>query len=279
MNKKVTIYFFFLLISNLAYAGIFDGAGSLINSSLDCWGCNKDAAVMHPHPGTVSTVAFQWLYNKQSCHHIDLQSNYDIEIFVKQKASRKHFTQKAFKVNLIAGEFISLNKVDNNSNWTTLAITSTRSINKDVYISAFCREPQVNFNEGERETISNYLVNVTDNYYWTDTGSLISKANNRIGNGVNKDIAVTFSRYNSLTSFQWYSSLSCQKLHISDYYNNNIKATVSIKPWNLDNSFFKKKCENLPCTINHIGYGYFIIKVVSDAGVIPNGILYAKCEN
>lgn len=281
MNKKVTFYFFFLLISNLAYAGIFDGAGSLINSSLDCWGCNKDAAVMHPHPGTVSTVAFQWLYNKQSCHHIDLQSNYDIEILVKQKASRKHFIQKAFKFYLTAGEFISLNKADNNSNWTTLAISSTHPIDKDVYISAFCREPQIHFNEGKRKTIiSNDLVNVTDNHYWAGTGSLISKANNRTGNGVNEDIVVTFPKHNSLTSFQWYSSLSCQKLRISDYYNTNskIKATVSIKSWNLDNSFFKKKCENLPCTINHVGYGYFIIKVVTDAGVIRNGILYAKCE-
>jgi len=251
-------------------AGIFDGAGSLINPSQNCYGCDRDIAVMHPHPGTGSTVVFQWLYDNSKCEFLDLTANSDIGVVIKAKAWSEHLTQKAFKTTLSSTP-ISLKR---SGDWTTFAITSESSISNEVWITAQCRKPNDTFYNGSTQSVAKNLVDVTYDYYWTGTGSIISQAN-RAGYGVDYDIATTFSTKNSLTSFQWYSSSKCHKLEVSDGSSTFHNASVSVKLWNDKN--FSQVCSSLPCTITKSD-GYYVIKVKSDANEFNGGTIQAACR-
>jgi len=255
---------------NISSAGIFDGAGSLINSPQDCYGCNKDIAVMHPHPGTGSTVVFQWLYNGSECEFLDLTADKNIEVIVKSKAWSEHLTQKAFKTTLSSSP-VSLKQA---GSWTTFAITSTSSISNETWITAQCRKPNNTFHNGSTQAVAKDLVDATHDYYWTGTGSIISQAN-REGYGVGYDVAATFSSKKSLTSFQWLSTSSCSKLEISDGSSAYHNANVSIKVWN--EREFNQVCSSLPCSISKSS-NFYVIKVKSDANEFNGGTIKASCK-
>ncbi len=254
-------------------SGIFDGAGSLVNPVQNCFGCNKDVAVMHPHSGTGSTVVFQWLYNGSECDFLDLTADKNIDVIIKSKNWSKHLTQNAFKTTLSSSP-VSLKKAD--GSWTTFAITSTSSISNETEITARCRKPNNTFHNGSTQSVAKDLVDVTYGYYWTGTGSIISQANS-VGFGVEYDVATTFSTKKSLTSFQWNTSSACNKLKIqgeSTFYNN---ASVSIKGWS--NKDFKEVCTTLPCTIPKSADNYYyVIKIKSDANEFGGGRIRASCE-
>lgn len=255
---------------NSSSAGIFDGAGSLINPTQNCWGCDRDAAIMHPHPGTGSTVVFQWLHNGDVCEFLDLYANKKTSVVIKSKGWSQHSTQRAFKT-ILSNSPVSFKK---SADWTTFAITSDNSISEKVSITAYCKKPNDTFHQGSTETVAADLVDVTSGYYWTGTGSIISQAN-RTGFGVNLDVAATFKSKKSLTSFQWYASPGCTTLKISDGSSSHHSASVSTKRWNAKE--FEHLCSSLPCRVSR-PIGYHVIKVKSEANEFNGGTIKAECK-
>lgn len=251
-------------------AGIFDGAGSLVNPSQECYGCDRDIAVMHPHPGAGSTVVFQWLYSGEKCEFLDITADKDVNVIIKSKFWEDHFTENSFKTTL-SNTPISFNK---SGSWTTFAITSIDSIPSETRVTAKCQKPNDTFHNGSRTPMDPDFVDVTYNYYWTGTGSIISQAN-RTGYGVRYDIAATFQTKKSLTSFQWYSSDSCNRLGLSDGTSANHNASVSIKPW--DFKKFEQVCSSLPCDIIKPS-GYYVIKIKSNANEFSGQTVKAECK-
>lgn len=264
---------------NNTVKGIFDGAGSLVSPNEVCWGCNKDEAKMHPH-GVGSTVAFQWLYDANSCSHIDLTADKEIEVVVKAKKWKEHFTQKAFKVK-IGKNPITLTRPDSSSDWTTLAITSTDPINQPTSIYAYCKNSNDSIYDNNNIDVDKDLVDVTYDHFWTGTGSIITVAEARpFGEaGIGYDYAATFKSKNSLTSFQWYTNSNCQSLKIKGYDESSSAINgIDIKGW-ADNSWINTGCgSSLPCTITAPSIGnYYILKVKSSPDAIKSGYLEASC--
>jgi len=143
-----------------------------------------------------------------------------------------------------------------------------------------------NFYGGNREDIDKGLVDVTSEYYWTGTGSIISRAPNQSLSsfGIGKDDAVTFNSHNSLTTFQW-DTTKCKKIKITnngrDTYTPNV--SVKMKSWSspgydaYNKELWEEKCDSLPCTVTNDAANYYILKVKSSAGAIDNDLLRTIC--
>ena len=278
--------------SNNANGSIFDGAGSLISYSDECWGCNKDEARMHKHY-VGSTVVFQWKYNSEKCSHIDIHANKDVgEVIIKNKSWSGHLTEQAYKYsNLPVGKFYEKDGIsvessgyDDTYSWNTTSVTTTKPITSETSIYAYCRNNSDSFNYYNRKKIDKSLIDVTNGYYWTGTGSLITQATSRSGFGVTKDWAVAFDTKKSLTSFQWYSSNSCNKVVINKTdiqgYDNysSVAANVSIKKWDQDMKGWSNVCQGLPCEISKPEEGYYIIKIKTAPGAIgSSNVIETKC--
>lgn len=280
---------------------IVDGAGSLVSSTENIAGGNHDYALMHPHSSSKSTVVFQWLYDVDSCSHIDLFAYPNaLDVTVQAKRWDGHLVKEMFNVTLNAynknnlnssdkdlSNGISLEKVDNscsndsNCDWTTLAVTSQKPLKSNEYIIAHCRDNSSAIKRGNRQDITPELVSLDNNYFWTGTGSLISKLEDRNfeSAGVGKDYAATYNTKKSFTTFQWYTSDNCRKVKIQGYKeSSSVVNEVAFKEWNAS-SWTSSKCDNsLPCTIVAPKIGnYFIIKVKSNAGAIGTEYLQAEC--
>lgn len=284
---------------------IVDGAGSLVSPNENIAGGNHDYALMNPHDSAKSTVVFQWLYDIDSCSHIDLFSYPNaLDVTIQAKKWSGHSMKKAFNVTLNPynkknlehnsntldlSNGISLEQAETNCNgddivgcnWTTLAVTSQRPLRRGEYIIAHCRDNSASIKRGNRQDITPTLVNLPSDYFWTGTGSLISKIGNRNFEeaGVGKDYAVTYNSKKSFTTFQWYASDVCSKVRVKGYKEGYSSINeVSIKKWN-DNSWSSNKCGNsLPCTISApILNKYYIIKVKGNAGAIKTGYLQTEC--
>ena len=284
---------------------IVDGAGSLVSPNENIAGGNHDYALMNPHNSSKSTVVFQWLYNIDSCSHIDLFAYPNaLDVTIQAKKWSGHSMKKAFNVTLNPynknnlednsntldlSNGISLEQAETNCNgddivgcdWTTLAVTSQRPLRRGEYIIAHCRDNSASIKRGNRKDITPTLVNLPSDYFWTGTGSLISKIGNRNFEeaGVGKDYAVTYNSNKSFTTFQWYASDICRKVKVKGYKEGYSSINeVSIKKWD-DNSWSSNKCGNsLPCTISApILNKYYIIKVKGNAGAIKTGYLQTEC--
>jgi hypothetical protein len=273
--------------SEVVVAGIFDGAGSLVSPNKECWGCDRDEARMQPYGGVGSTVVFQF-YKNANCSHIDIRSKYDIgEVIIRSKGWRQtDLTEKAYRyANLTIGDADKLKQggvsieptSDRASNgWTTLAITTVNPISRTTPIYAFCRTDSDIFNSGGREKVDTDLVDVTYDYFWTGTGSLISLTN-QSGFGSKKDWAVPFKTVNSLTSFQW-ETTNCKEIRITNGTTNNYTdATVDIKGWAESHDAWEQVCSQLPCTVQKSSNAYYILKIKSEVNTISEGYLQAQC--
>jgi len=257
----------------------FDGAGSLISPEQDCWGCNKDAAMMHAHgdnQGKPSTVVFQWL-NSSECDHIDIHTEPDIgEVVVRSKPWSEHLTQTAYQSTLPVS-------LEGDGKWNTVAITSVLPVitvpEKIVEVYAYCK-PESESKKGRKTEVSKDLVGFDFDYYWTGNGSVISHAGT--GFGKDKDLAVTFHSHKSLTVFQWYTEeSSCRRLKLSDNSGQMVGLYgehngVNFKKWN-DKSWSPKICDSLPCTLEAPDSGYYIVKIKSEANALLSGNLMAEC--
>jgi len=121
------------------------------------------------------------------------------------------------------------------------------------------------------------LVDITHDYFWTGTGSVISRAKKINDFGSRRDYAVPFKITNSLTSFQWETTY-CKKVKITNGKNNNYtNATVDIKGWNEKHDEWKETCSSLPCTVQKYDNNYYILKVKSGVNTISEGYLQVEC--
>lgn len=257
-------------VSSNQNSGIFDGAGSLINPPQNCYGCDRDIAVLHPHSSVGSTVVFQWLHDRSECDFLDLTANRNVKVVIKVKSWSDHVTRRAFKTTLSRSP-VSLKK---EGKWTIFAITSTSPISDSIWITANCRKPNQTFHNGSTQSVPTDLVNITHGYYWSGTGSIISQAN-RSGYGVAYDVATTFGSKKSLTSFQWLSTDTCRKLEINDGSPAYHNAGVYIKVWNKRE--FHEICHSLPCNTKK-PTGYYVIKIKSGANEFNGGTIGAYCK-
>ena len=238
---------------------------------------------MQEHSGKNSTVVFQWRYDKNTCSQLDITSEESIgNVILKSKSWNGDTIEKSEKIRLNAGIPITIKRPVNNK-WITFSITTTKPLKFSNMIYANCRTSDDIEKVGIRSNIEKDLVEVSNNYFWSGTGSLISFIKDRGSNqfGINKDYAITFKKHKSLTSFQWYASSSCSKLEIKNLENNNIKSfinKVSIKKWD-EKKWSSNKCSStLPCILNaYEGEGYYIIKILSDINSKQYGILSAEC--
>jgi len=261
-------------------AGIFDGAGSLINPKGNGYGNNYDIAKMYPHGGTGSTVVFQWLYDASTCSQLDISSQYDIgDVVIKSKKWSEHLTEKAFKVKLNEDAPITMKRPDSNPTWITFAVTTTSTLPYPNLIKAECKTSSDRFKTGIRSDIDKNLVDVTYDYYWTGTGSIISNVNRTFNPpyGMTADLASTFRTKNSLTSFQWLKQGDCQKLKISASDDSSVAVNgVHIKEWDAEN-WGESKCSSLPCTLSPSTNDFFVIKVKSSPDAVTSGQIQAEC--
>lgn len=257
---------------------IFDGAGSLVSPNEECWGCDKDEAIMHPHSGENSTVVFQWLY-KNSCSQIDIHSNRDIgDVIIRAKGWNDHKIKVAEQVKLSSSP-ITVRRPNRENSWTTLAITTTQPLEKEAEIYAYCKDSSSSYKDGGRSIASKDLVDMGWKYYWSGTGSIISQATKRGSTtyGIGKDLAVTLDSHKSLTSFQW-DTTSCQQITITDGGSSSpVDASIDIKGWS--EASWETVCHELPCTIDKSAGNYYILKIKSDVGAITQGEIKANCTN
>ncbi len=250
----------------------FDGAGSLIDSSKDCDGCDGDIAKMHPH-SIPSTVVFQWK-NDSKCDHIDISADSDIgEVVIQSRDWENHFNTIAYRGRLPLS-------VPKQGLWNITAVTSAIPLLQKAKIFADCKSSSEYLTSGT--SLPPDLVKFDFDYYWTGNGSLMSFA----GTGVGKtqDWAITYNSHKSLTVFQWYASDSCSRVSIGDDGGNAVMLNgaeneVAIKLWDADDSgWTKTSCNSLPCPVTAPGKGYYyLIKIKTDAGAVQSGYLKATC--
>ncbi len=269
-------------------SGIFDGAGSLVSPNDDCWGCNKDEVKLHKHAGNGSTGVFQWLHDSSTCSQIDIYSDkYLGDVVIKTKSWAGDTTEQSFKVHMGAYNKVSIK--DNNM-WTTLAVTTVNELSdSEASLYAYCKTDSDYFYDGERKEVAKDIVDVTHDYFWTGTGSLITQSGQ--GNdsfGKDKDWAKTyeskFPAVKSLTSFQWYSSYECSEVVISKQgLSTNIPINgISIKDWSAS-EWKDANCNSLPCTIKADSlFSYYILKIKIPAPTSPSYLndkyLQVKCK-
>lgn len=273
-------------------ASIFDGAGSIIDANTDCYGCDKDTAVMHPHNNANSTVVFQWLHNPSRCDNLIVtavdESNERLEpplaVEIKSKGWNSQTIQSAYKTQIsnTTSQPLRLTKQDS---WTTIAVTSSQPVDKKIWVTARCEEPGDRLPGPTRTTIEKTPVALSRGANWMGTGSLISTASRSADGGaygVVQDLAIGSDNSKAVTSLQWLSSEQCKSLKLEDgnapEASRNIK--VSMKLWN-DAVFTQQACNSLPCDISayadNTTYNYYVLKVESNAGILPSGIR-AVCQ-
>ena len=258
----------------IATNNIFDGAGSIISPAEDCYGCDKDTAVMQPHQGDVSTVVFQWRQSN-SCSALAINSDSSLPVIISAKTWKSPSIEKKYKATISENNFFSLGSL---GKWTTFSLTSTLPITKPIRIDAKCADAT---NVSSQQVKTSDVV-VDSGAKWMGTGSIISQAQQGDvnGYGVLKDVSIGSQNTTALTSFQWYASPSCSKLTIGE--GTNINATISKKLW--DEASFSQVCTTLPCNINGVSGKYYVVKIESNAGTFPisdgnlGGMISAVCH-
>ena len=270
-------------------ASIFDGAGSIIDANTDCYGCDKDTAVMHPHNNANSTVVFQWLHNPSRCDNLILtavdESNQPLEpplaVEIKSKGWNSQTIQSAYKTQIsnTASQPLRLTKQDE---WTTIAVTSSQPVDKKIWVTAACEAAGDRLPGLTRTTIEKTPVTLSGGANWMGTGSIISTARRSADGGaygVVQDLAIGSDDSKAVTSLQWLSSEGCENLILEDgstqEASRNVK--VSMKLWSDAKFTQHEACNSLPCGISpNESYHFYVLKIESEARSLPNGIR-ARC--
>ena len=248
---------------------IFDGAGSLISPAEDCYGCNKDSAMMQPHQGSSSTVVFQWR-KTSSCNTLAINSSSPLPITLSAKTWNSSSIKETYEATISKNNSFSLNTL---GKWTTFSVTSISPISHPIKINARCsnRTTSVSFSK-----LTPNAVKVDNGAIWMGTGSIIStvEQGDVNGYGVSKDISIGSKTAKALTSFQWFASPSCSSIKV--FAKVKVNATVSKKIWN--EASFSKSCNTLPCKIDGNSGSYYILKIESNASIYPQDRVDAICQ-
>jgi len=273
-------------ISIMALDSIYDGTGSLINSTQQCWGCDKDEARMHPHKNKNSTVTFQVLKNPLSCDHIDIHSDIDLgqDVQINLKSWHQTTVQHSYRTSLPVGSYNSKNGVSldmKKNSWTTLAVSTTKPLSKTVSIYAYCRNSTDTLNTSFLETISPQMTILDNAHKHLGNGSLIteSKDNGQGGFGIRKDTAVSSKIDNAETSFQIFTNKdTCSQVTING--TSSDVEQVLVKGWDKE-KWTPSTCNKFPCVIDSYFRSddtstYMLINVKTKANQ-SNSKLYANC--
>lgn len=251
-------------------ASYFDGAGSIIQTATNCWGCNKDEARMQAH-NIPSTVVFQWTA-ESNCSYLKIKAsdNSGFKVTVKNKLWNDHLVKAAYKATLPI-------TVSNKGYWNTTAITSQESLSSTKRIIAECTNSPIAFN---KTNIEKDLVDFSNGYYWAGNGSIISKDGSGTGTGVTEDWAVAFNSNKAFTIFQWQSSNRCSSLLLEDSGNSSVSVNqVDMKGWADTTWKGNHLCNgSLPCTLNAPVDSYQIVKIKTNASSVPSGTIHASCK-
>lgn len=240
----------------------FDGAGSLIEPQTDCYGCNKDIAIMQAG-NQASTVVFQWKNEQGRCAKLKLDSDLN-QALVSNKSWSDTNVQQSYLVTFPTS-------IRASSLWQTTAISALHPLNQAIAIYASCDNQATETNKQATDLINPIFTNA---YYWAGNGSIISKDSRGNSFGNTQDVAITHNNRPSLTAFQWQASNRCHQLQL--LAEHNFRAKLKVKPWN-SATYNINKTVNFPYTLNQSA-GYFVISIETDQGVVPTGKIYAICQ-
>jgi hypothetical protein len=286
--KNISVIVSGLLLSITVSLGdsIYDGSGSLISPTEDCWGCDKDEARMHPHNGKTSTVSFQWLKNPVSCNHIDIHTDKDLgqDVQINVKSWHEDSISESYETRLPVGKYYEPKGVSISANnaWTTLSITTKQPINESVSIYAYCRGATDKLMDTGLNIVSTEMTELDKKHYYFGNASLISTASNGEGGnfGTERDLFVTSSVYDAEGIFQVQSSKECKKIRIYDENNEKNVEEILMKGWS-EEKWKETDCAELPCTLNvhnqaNGDTAYTLINVKTKAN--QNSKIYAVCD-
>ena len=175
----------------------FHGAGSIIKTEANCFGCNKDWAMIQA-TGNKGLVSFQWMHNPNNCDFINI--------------SAPDFGTDEITVGIIAGEWKNRNNDKYyraklpvsighpRKGYNIAAILTPISASNPITIEAKCKtiNPRDSKTEISRDEIG---IELTDGTIWNGSGSIISRETNpSIGYGRVKDIAFINGSWNNCFS-------------------------------------------------------------------------------
>ena len=209
-------------------------------------------------------------------------SNYDtndslsLPVTISAKTWNTASIQKSYQTTLSKTAFFALESL---GTWTTFSVTSNSPLRNAIQIEAICAN---GFTGVAAQEISPNNVLVDNGLQWMGTGSIISSAKfgNSEGYGMTLDVSIGSDATKALTSFQWEATPNCSSLRIGEKRNTNIR--VFGKKWN--GVSFDTVCTSLPCDLNNIKSGYYVLKIESNAGAFPaknnypGGIIGAYCR-
>lgn len=116
----------------ITYRPLFNGSGSLVDASSECLGCNRDLAVLQASSTNLAMAAFQWIYNAQTCSHINLKATEAVNVSIQSKAWSAQNFKSAFTVSLAANQAVSIAKADDTIPWSLISIVSQQALAKNV---------------------------------------------------------------------------------------------------------------------------------------------------
>jgi hypothetical protein len=259
----------------------FHGAGSIIKTETDCFGCNKDLAKVQA-TGKKGLVSFQWKYNRANCDFINI--------------SASDFGTDELTVGIIAGKWshrsndkyyratLPVSIGHPRAGFNVAAVMMPVEVSSPVTIRAECgtHNPRDTKTEISRNEIG---VELTDGHVWNGSGSIISyNTVPSTGYGRVKDIAfVNGSENIGATVFQWQRSSRCQALKIHaknrDLNESYPSVELAIKGWSEHPNNATKWFVTLPYTLN-IGMDgrYYVISAkLASSTSNPADYIYADC--
>jgi len=260
-----------------AYTAIFDGAGSLIKPSMDCWGCDKDEARMHPHysQSQSSTVVFQWMQDSNKCSYLKIEQIPDSSYFKAQISSKHWASDSTSSVSYIATLPVT---IPNSGDFTTTSVTSMSPLSSEARIKASCSTSDSDANNRQNSSAVGTIF--SNDYTWMGNGSIISDDTGSCTDfGCTKDEAIASSSQPALTAFQWQVSSSCQKLRIQVKGGGSFSGRLKYKFWSHPNWEFESDVSFPQDISKSSNKDYYVFAIETEAGAIPAGkYIEARCQ-
>jgi hypothetical protein len=253
-NISVIVSGLILSMSVSLADSIYDGSGSLVSPTEDCWGCDKDEAIMHPHLGKNSTVSFQWL-QKNDCHHVDIHASRDLgqDVKINLKSWHDDSIEESYSMRLPVGDYSEKDGISISANnaWTTFSVTTSEPLDDSVSIYAYCRSSIDELNDTSLTRVSTAQTKLSKGNYYFGNASLISSVENGEAGyyGTQRDVFVTSSVYDAEGVFQVLSSNQCKKVQIFDDAGKTEVEEVLMKSWS-ESTWKETNCASLPCSLN-----------------------------
>jgi len=254
----------------------FNGAGSLIKPTLDCWGCNRDEAVMQPS-SVSSTVVFQWMQEGDMCKYLNIEADSGLNVLISRKAWTSTNTDKTYLAKLPV-------TIPNSGIYTITSVTSLLPVQNTTSIYAYCSTTDKNVHN--RTETSSIDIIFSNGYTWGGNGSVISKDTGTCMEfGCTKDWAIALNK-RALTAFQWQTSPRCQSLRFrrnddtgaSSDPTKGFVGNLKYKKWDSPD-WVDEGVVIFPKTISTSNSNYYVFMIGTMGGEIPSGkYIEATCK-